>query len=137
MTITPYLSFHGDCEAAFRYYQQHLDGRELTLRPFSGSPAHDAAPGGWQDKVMHGSIRIGEQLLMGSDVMSGEAARSMQGCALAITTDNEAEAERMFAALADGGEVSMALAPTFFARRFGTVTDRFKVNWMLICQDPA
>lgn len=134
MNVFPYVQFGGRCAEAFAYYQQHLGGTDVTTMPYRGSPAEDMAPEDWRDKVMHGSIRLGAATLMGSDAPAREPFSGMQGCSLTLAVDTVDEAERKFAALADGGKVTMPLAPSFFAQRFGMVTDRFGVAWMVICE---
>ncbi|CDG84309.1 VOC family protein [Janthinobacterium agaricidamnosum] len=136
MDINPYLQFNGNCAQAFTYYRQHLGGQELTLMPFRGSPAEDQVEGDWKDKIMHGSIKIGNTTLMGSDTMCAEtgAASAIQGCSISIHLDDPAEAERLFNTLAERGKTTMALEKTFWARKFGTLTDQFGVPWMINCE---
>lgn len=136
MKMNPYIEFGGKCAQAFEYYRQHLGATESMLMPFRGTPAEAACPPEWHDKVMHGSLNIGGQTLMGSDGMCGQPVQAMAGCSLTLSTDTEQEAQRVFDALANGGKVTMPLAPTFFARSFGTVTDQFGVPWMVICELP-
>lgn len=136
MKMNPYLQFGGKCAQAFDYYRQHLGATEVMLMPFRGTPAAQACPPEWHDKVMHGSLTIGGQTLMGSDGMYGQPVEAMKGCALTLAVDTEDEAERIFGALADGGHVTMPMEATFFARKFGTATDQFGVAWMVICEMP-
>jgi PhnB protein len=137
MNVHPYVQFGGRCAEAFAYYQAHLGGTDVTTMPYRGSPAEEMAPPEWRDKVMHGSIKIGEATLMGSDAQPNAAPSGMQGCSLTLAVDTTEQAERMFAALAQGGTVKMAMAPSFFAARFGIVTDQFGVAWMVICDNPS
>jgi len=134
MFIEPYLFFEGRCDEAIEFYRQHLGAEVSTLMRYKESPEpHQPGmlPPGSENKVMHGVIKIGDSKLMLSDGRcSGKP--SFQGFALTITAPDVAQADRMFAALADGGEVQMALAKTFFSPRFGMVTDRFGVLWMII-----
>ncbi len=131
MQVQPYLDFDGRCEEAIEFYRTAL-GAELTmLMRFKDSPEpHDprmTAPG---DKVLHASFRIGTTTLLASD---GRCAgqRSFQGITLSLTVSNDAEAERLFTALANGGQVRMPLTKTFFSSRFGMLADRFGVSWMV------
>lgn len=134
MNVHPYVFFGGRCAEAFRYYQEHLGAADVVLLPYRGSPAEEMAPPDWRDKIMHGSLRLGNSVLMGSDGSHGEPYSGMQACALALAIDSPEQLEATFAALAQGGTVRMAPAPTFFAQRFAMVTDQFGVAWMLICE---
>jgi PhnB protein len=133
MNVYPYVQFGGRCADAFAYYARHLGATVIAAMPYRGSPAEEMAAPEWRDKIMHGSIRIGDATLMGSDGTAGSEA-GMRGCSLTLGVGTPEEAERVFAALADGGQVTMALAPSFFAQRFGMLTDQFGVNWMVICE---
>jgi len=134
MTIEPYLFFEGRCDEAVEFYRQALGAEVGALMRYKESPEpHQpgALPPGSENKVMHGVLRIGDTTVMVSDGRcSGKP--DFRGFALTINAPDVAQAERMFAALADGGQVQMALAKTFFAPRFGMVTDRFGVLWMII-----
>lgn len=133
MQLQPYLSFDGLCEEAIAFYQAALGAEVTMLMRFKDCPEPlDPArvPPGTENKVMHASLRIGESTVLASD---GRCAGKpgFQGFSLSLTAADEAEAERMFAALADGGQVQMPLAKTFFSPRFGMVADRFGVSWMI------
>jgi PhnB protein len=134
MFIEPYLFFEGRCDEAVEFYRKNLGAEVGTLMRYKESPEpHQPGmlPPGSENKVMHGVIKIGDTKVMVSDGRcSGKTA--FQGFALTITAPDIAQADRMFAALADGGQVQMALAKTFFSPRFGMVTDRFGVLWMII-----
>jgi PhnB protein len=134
MNVYPYIQFGGRCAEAFAYYQQHLGATDPVTMPYRGSPAEEMAPPEWRDKVMHGSLRIGNATLMGSDAPANGPSSGMQGCSLTLGVDTPEAAERSFGALAQGGKVTMPLAPSFFAQRFGMLTDQFGVNWMVICE---
>ena len=133
MTLNIYLSFMGDCEAAFKFYERKLGGQVGHLHRYAGSPMEDTAPPGWQDKIMHGSITIGGQVLMGADVRPNnyEAPR---GFSLSLNPMTVAEAERVFEALADDGQEMMPLEKTFWSDAFGMVRDRFGITWMINCE---
>jgi PhnB protein len=133
MVVQAYLFFDGRCEEAIAFYQRAL-GAELTmLMRFKDSPepSPGMVPAGAENKVMHAALRIGDTTVMASD---GRCLGnpSFQGFALSVTAANEAQADRTFAALADGGQVQMPLGKTFFSPRFGMLTDRFGVSWMVI-----
>jgi PhnB protein len=134
MLVQPYLFFDGRCEEALEFYRSKLGAKVENLVRFKDSP-EPAQPGmvppGSENKVMHVSFRIGDTTLMASDGRC-LGRPSFQGFSLSLTVPNEAEAERLFAALGDGGQVQMPLAKTFFSPRFGMVADRFGVSWMVI-----
>lgn len=129
----PYLSFKGDCEAAFTLYQQVLGGALGPIFRYGGSPMASGAPAGWSDKIMHGSVTIGGQTVMGADV-APEQYEAPKGFSLSLQIDSVAEAERLFGELAQDGEVRMPLEKTFWAARFGMVVDRFGVPWLINCE---
>jgi PhnB protein len=133
MQVHPYLSFDGRCEEAIEFYRSAL-GAEVTMlmrwKDMPGPVEPGTVPPGSENKVMHANIRIGDSTVLASD---GRCAGKpeFQGFSLSLTAANEAEAERLFKALADGGEVRMPLAKTFFSPAFGMVADRFGVSWMI------
>jgi PhnB protein len=128
MQIQPYLFFDGRCDEAIEFYRGALGAEVVMLMRFKDSP--EPASHGNEDKVMHANLRIGETTVLVSDGRClGQA--SFQGFALSLTVPNESEAERLFAALSDGGQVQMPMAKTFFSARFGMVADRFGVSWMI------
>ncbi|MGH6896947.1 MAG: VOC family protein [Geminicoccaceae bacterium] len=134
MQAQPYLFFDGRCEEAVEFYRSTLDAEVTMLLRFKDSP--DSPPDGMVaagsgEKVMHASFRIGDSTVMASDGRC-QGRPSFQGFSLALTASDEAEADRLFAALADGGQVQMPLAKTFFSPRFGMVADRFGVSWMIV-----
>lgn len=133
MQMSPYLSFKGDCEAAFTFYAECLGGRLNGLFRYGGSPMADQAPPGWADKVMHGSVAIGDVVLMGADV-APEQYEAPKGFSLSLQIKSTAEADRIFPKLAAGGRVVLPLEKTFWAARFGMVVDRFGVPWMINCE---
>lgn len=132
--VQAYLFFDGRCEEAIEFYRRALDAEVDMLMRFKDSPEPPqpgCVPSGSENKVMHASLRIGETSVMASD---GRCAGkpNFQGFALSLTVSTEAEAERLFTALADGGQLQMPLAKTFFSPRFGMVADRFGVMWMVL-----
>lgn len=132
MKIHAYVQFGGRGAEAIAFYQEHLGASATEASTFGGSPAAAMAPAEWQDKFLHVALTIGDTVLMGSDGMPGQPVTGMQGCSLALSTDSVAQAERIFGALAQGGTVTMPLGPSFFAERFGMVTDQFGVSWMIV-----
>jgi PhnB protein len=136
MQVQPYLFFDGRCEEALEFYKSALGAEVAMLMRSKDSPDPAMAPSGAGDKVMHTSFRIGDATVMASDGRC-QGQPSFQGFALSLTAKDEAEAERLFAALGDGGEVQMPLAKTFFSPRFGMVADRFGVSWMVVVTPDA
>jgi len=136
MQVQPYLFFDGRCEEAVEFYKSTLGAKVEMLMRFKESPEPPQpgmVPPGSEDKVMHACFRIGDTAVMASDGMC-QGKPSFQGFSLSITASDEAEADRLFAALAEGGQVQMPLAKTFFSPRFGMVADRFGVSWMVVVE---
>jgi len=133
MKLTTYVNFAGSCTEAFRYYEKHLGGRLGMLMTHGQAPDQSRVPPELKNAVLHARITIGDTELMGADIPQAEAMRSAY---LTLLVDNDAEAERVFAALGDGGQILMPIAETFFATRFGQVRDRFGVNWMILRERP-
>jgi PhnB protein len=133
MQVQPYLFFDGRCEEAVEFYRGALGAEVTMLMRLKDSPEPPAsgklAPGA-ENKVLHASLRIGDATLLVSDGRC-LGRPSFQGFALSLTVADEAEAQRLFTALADGGQVQMPPAKTFFSPRFGMVADRFGVLWMI------
>ena len=130
MQVQPYLFFEGRCEEAVEFYRQALGATVGPIMRYKDGPEPSMCPAGGGDKVMHMSFRIGETTVMASDGhCSGQPG--FQGFALTLISEDEAEAQRLFDALADGGEVRMPMAKTFFSPRFGMASDRFGVLWMV------
>jgi len=131
--VQPYLFFDGRCEEALEFYKKALGAEVLMLMRFKDSPEPPqpgCAPTD-SNKVMHATFRIGQATLMASDGRN-EGKPKFEGFALSLAVANEAEAERLFTALAEGGQVQMPLTKTFFSTRFGMVADRFGVGWMIL-----
>ncbi len=133
MQIQPYLYFDGRCQEAIDFYREILGAEVQMAMHFKDSPVPTSVPQDAGDKVMHASVRIGQTEVFMSDGRCG-GAPVFQGFCLALSPADDAAAARMFAALADGGAVTMPLAKTFFASSFGMVNDRFGVPWMVIVQ---
>jgi PhnB protein len=130
MQIQPYLFFDGRCEEAIEFYRGALGAEVTMLMHFKDNPDPGMCSPGTEDKVMHANLRIGGATVLASD---GRCLGhpSFDGFSLSLTVPDEAEAERLFARLADGGKVQMPLTKTFFSPRFGMVADRFGVSWMI------
>jgi len=134
MQVQPYLFFNGRCEEAIEFYRSALRAEVTMLMRYKESPEPPPPgmlPPGSENKIMHASMRIGEAMVMASDgECSGKS--SFQGFSLSLTVPDEKEADRVFAAITDGGQVRMPLAKTFFSPRFGMAVDRFGVSWMVL-----
>ena len=133
MQVQPYLFFDGRCEEAIEFYRRALGAEVIMLMRFKESPEpheHSMALPGAEDKVMHASFRIGETTLSASDGQC-QGQPNFQGFSLSLTVSDVAEADRLFAALADGGQVRLAPTKTFFSPRFGMLADRIGVGWMV------
>ena len=134
MDLYTYVNFAGTCREAFNYYEKHLGGKIEMLMTHGDMPGGQSPLGpDWKDAVLHARISIAGSALAGADVPSAQPMRSAY---LSLNADSDAEAERIFAALADRGEVLMKMEETFFASRFGQVRDRFGINWMVLRQRP-
>lgn len=136
MQINPYLNFNGTCEAAFKFYEKCLGGKILGIETFAGAGMADFVPPEWHDKVMHTTLLVGDELLMGSDAPPGRFEEA-KGMSVSINVDTPEEADRIFNALAENGTVTMPIAETGWAARFGMLVDRFGIPWMVNCQKGA
>lgn len=135
MQMNAYLSFCGDCEAAFSFYAACLGGTVGQLFRYAGSPMAKDVPADWQDKIMHGSVTVGGQVFMGGDV-APDRYESPRGFSFSLHLDDTAQAERVFQQLATDGTIVMALEKTFWAARFGMLVDRFGMPWLINCGVP-
>ncbi|MDO8876606.1 MAG: VOC family protein [Pseudolabrys sp.] len=132
MQVTPYLMLDGRCEEALEFYKKAVGAEIGMLMRFNEAPEGSCAPAAG-DKVMHSSFKIGDTLLMASDG-NNAGKPEFKGISLSINAKDEADADRMFKALGDGGQVQMPMDKTFFAKRFGMVADKFGVSWMIIAE---
>ncbi len=133
MKMHTYVNFPGRCAEAFSYYEQHLGGRIGMMMTHGQAPDQSQVRPEWKDAVLHGRITIGDTELMAADIPTAEPMRSAY---LTLGVDSDAEAERIFTALSDGGRVLVPMQETFFATRFGQVQDRFGLNWMVLHERP-
>ena len=133
--VQPYLFFGGKCAAALDYYTRHLDAEVLMTMRYHEAPEPPPPgmlPAGWEDKIMHAAFRIGGSVLMGSDGCGGpDEEPSRNSHCMSLTMPDEAGAKRTFAALADGGGITMPIGETFWSPCFGMVTDAFGIHWMV------
>lgn len=130
MQLDIYLNYRGTCEQAFRFYEQHLGGK-ITGMVRHGEQPNPNIPADWKEKILHARIDLGGSVLMGADIPQSEPMRSAY---LSLTLDSEAESERVYALLIDGGEIFMKLEKTPFANRFAMLRDKFGTSWMLLHQ---
>lgn len=138
MKVTPYLMFNGRCDEAITFYKTAIGAEVMALMRFKDNPDKpppNVVPPSRDEKVMHSCLRIGESQVMASDAMCDTAA-TFEGINLSLNAKDEADADRLFNALAQGGQVKMPLGRTFFSPRFGMVADKFGVTWMVIVEPP-
>lgn len=136
MSLSIYLSFNGQCEEAFKFYEKCLGGKITFALTFGNSPAANQAPAEWRNKIMHSSLVVGDRMLSGADAPP-DRYQKPQGFAVTIEIKEPAEAERIFNALRENGQVQMPMQETFWAHRFGMLTDQFGIPWMVNCSKPA
>ncbi len=134
MRLDTYLNYPGTCEAAFRFYEQHLGGKITLLTRHDEQPNQSGVPADWKKAVLHARIEFGPSVLMGADIPSAEPMRSAY---LTLRLDSAKETERVYALLAEGGQIFMKLEQTFFANRFAMLRDRFGTSWMLLHETAA
>lgn len=130
MRLDIYVNYRGNCEQAFRFYEQQLGGKITGVIRHADQP-NPSIPADWQEKVLHARIEIGTTVLMGADIPHAEPMRSAY---LTLSLDREEDAERVYAILVEGGEIFMKLEKTQFANRFAMLRDRFGTSWMLLHQ---
>jgi len=133
MSVTPYLFFDGRCEEAIEFYKKTIGAEVGMMMRYKESPEKNMCTPANENKIMHASMRIGGTLVMLSDGRA-EGKPKFEGFSLSLDPKTEAEAEKMFTALSQGGQVQMPLTSTFFAKSFGMVADKFGMGWMIICE---
>ena len=133
MKMLTYVNFSGKCAEAFRFYEKHLGGTIGMMMTHGQAPDQSNVKPELKDAVLHARLSIGETELMGADIPNAQPMRSAY---LSLHVDGDAEAERIFSALSDGGEVFMPMQETLFATRFAQLRDRFGINWMIIHERP-
>ncbi len=131
MQLEPYLFFHGRCEEALNFYKECLRGEIVGLNRFAGSPMEQSVDASFRDKVMHASFVAGGVKFMASDGRTGPPPDGDDDIALSLATTDAGEGERVFNALAEGGQVTMPLEEVFWGGKFGSLTDRFGVQWLV------
>jgi PhnB protein len=132
MRISPYLTFKGQCEAAFKFYEQCLGGQIQFMMTYASSPMGGRTALDWQQKILHATLALGDQVLQGSDPPP-ESYQKPRGFSVTLHLDDAPHAERIFTSLEEGGVVQFPLQETFWALRFGMVVDQFGTPWMINC----
>ena len=130
METNTYLTFNGQCEAAFKFYEQCLGGKIVAMLNHEDTPMADCASAEWQGKIVHARMVLGDQILMGSDAPPNSYEQP-RGFSVSLLAADTAEAERVFQALAENGTVQMPIQETFWAHRFGMLIDQFGIPWMV------
>jgi len=130
------LTFNGQCEAAFKFYEQCLGGKIVTMLTYRNSPMAEQVSSEWLDKILHTTLNVDDTVLMGCDTPP-EHFQEAKGISVVIGIAEPANAERIFHALAEGGIVQMPIQQTFWAVRFGMLRDRFGIPWMINCEQAA
>ena len=133
MKMTTYVNFAGNCAEALRYYEQHLGGKIVMLMTHGEAPQQRNVNPEWKNAVLHARMSVAGTELMAADIPNAQPMRSAY---LSLSVESDPDAERVFAALSEGGEVFMPLQETFFASRFGQLRDRFGINWMIMHERP-
>jgi PhnB protein len=136
MQLNPYLTFNGQCEAAFKFYEKVLGGKIEAMMTYGSSPMAEQTPSDWRNKIMHARMTVGDKMLMASDAPP-DRYEAMKGIMVTLGIDNPGEAERIFHALSANGAVQMPLQETFWALRFGMLVDQFGTPWMVNCEKAA
>jgi PhnB protein len=135
MKIIPYLSYSGNCAEAFKFYETAAGGKIEMIMTYGQAPPGSPVPPNMSDKVMHASMTIGDAAIMGSDAPV-QFASTPAGFSVSINLDNPEEADRLYAALSEGGTIKLPITETFWAQRFAMFIDKFSIPWMINCAKP-
>jgi PhnB protein len=136
MQVNAYLLFNGQCETAFKFYEQCLRGKITAMMTHAGTPAEEHTPKEWRNKIIHARMNVGDGVLMGSDAPP-DHYQTPQGFSVSLQIKEPAEADRIFAALSENGTVRMPIQKTFWAIRFGMLVDKFGTPWMVNCEQTS
>ena len=136
MQLNSYLTFNGQCEAAFKFYEQCLGGKIVAMLTHAGTPAEEQVPSERRNKILHARLSVGDSALMGSDAPP-ERYEEPRGFSVQLAIGDPLDAERIFHALAKNGTVRMPIQKTFWAARFGMLVDQFGIPWMFNCEQTA
>ena len=134
--LNAHLTFNGQCEEAFRFYEKCLGGKIVMMMTYGDSPMAEQTPPGWRSKIIHATFAWGDHFLTGGDALP-EQYRKPQGVSVLLHVDTEAEADRIFGALSEMGTVQVPIQEPFWAARFGMVVDAFGTPWIVNCGKPA
>ncbi len=132
MQLNPYLTFNGQCEAAFKFYERCLGGKIMAMIPHAGTPAEQHVPLEWLNKIMHARLTVNDQVLMGSDAPP-DRYQQPKGISVSLQIKDPNDADRTFKALSENGTVQMPIQETFWALRFAMFVDQFGIPWMINC----
>jgi len=133
MRLNPHLAFGGQCEAAFKFYERCLGGKIVTMLTYGKSPMAEQVPPRWREKILHATLAVGDNVLMGGDPVP-EQYEQPKGFAVLLGIHDPVDAERIFHALAENGTVQMPLQKTFWSVRFGALVDQFGIPWSINCE---
>lgn len=136
MHLNPHVHFNGRCEEAFKFYEQCLGGKIEAMLPHEGTPAAEHVPAAWRNKIIHARLVVGDQVFLGCDAPPDHYQKP-QGFSVSVDVKESRDAERIFQQLAKNGSAQMPIQETFWATRFGMVTDRFGIPWMVNCSTAA
>jgi PhnB protein len=135
MSLSIHLIFDGQCETAFRFYEECFGAKVITMLKWSESPAASQAPPGAADRIMHATLKLADSYVFGADAFPGKY-ETPKGFSVLFSVGNPQEAEQVFQKLADGGNVTMPLQETFWAKSYGVVTDKYGIPWEINCSKP-
>lgn len=135
MQINPYLTFNGQCEAAFKLYERCFGGTIEAMLKQQDLPAGESTPPNFEGKILHAMMKVKGQMLMGSDACADDY-ETPKGIHVSVHVEDKTESERIFAALAEGGKITMPMQETFWAVSFGILIDQFGIPWMINCPKP-
>ena len=133
MQVSIHLSFKGNCEAAFKFYERALGGKILFKMTYGESPMAEQTPADWRHKIMHATVAFGDATLMGADAPP-DRQEERKGFAVTVAVKDPAEADRIFTALSENATVQMPIQQTFWSPRFGMLVDQFGIPWMVNCE---
>jgi PhnB protein len=136
MRLNPHLTFNGQCEAAFKFYEKCLGGKIVMMMTYGDSPMAEQTPPDWRKNIIHATLALGDQVLTGADT-APERYQKPQGFSVLLNVGATAEADRIFKVLAEKGTVQMPIQETFWALRFGMLVDQFGTPWTINCGRPA
>ena len=131
MKLDVYVNYKGNCREAFKFYEQQLGGKIISMATFKDMPDSSNIPEERKNDILHARIEIGNSILMGADIPHAEPMRSAY---LSLSVESDSEAERIYSLLSEGGEIFMKIEKTFFASKFAMLRDKFGTNWMLLCE---